>query len=198
MIVLISFLIIVIAAQAVYIAALQRSQMGVFGPTALMLRLMLYSALKIRVWVIGLDIRKMQGLNKVGSMSNTNALIGKLLAVLRKNDLVGQMYGDEFVIVGRYSPHGPYKALRRLLRRRDEINDNLPKEFRSALCSHSGGLIDGLHMAICVIDDTDDAYGAAKYAIDKTGPIKAGNETGDRATSGQPGTVILRLEGVKL
>lgn len=180
---------LVVLAQAIYIKALQRSPMGVLTPTALRLRLALYSLLRIKCFVVGLDIRKMKSLNTVLGYSNSNAVIGRLIASTRRySDIVGQYGGDEFVICGR----GDAQALvKRLLAKRDEINAEMPTETREKLNAHTGGLVDGLHLAICVIAETTDARTSARKAIDETEPLKAGGvQTGNRDTSGKPGTLI--------
>ena len=186
---------LVILAQAIYIQALQRSPMGVLTPTALRIRLKIYSMLRIRVFVIGCDMRKLKSVNEQGNHGTTNALIYRLFSVLRKNtDIVGQFAGDEFVIVGRWSKDGVEKVIDRLLKRRDEINASLPADFRNGLSERTGCLVDGIHLAIASIQDTRDAYSAATKTIDATEPLKAGGrQTGNRDTSGRPGTLIVEL-----
>lgn len=186
---------VVILAQALYIKALQRSPMGVLTPTALRIRLKIYSLLRIRVFVIGCDLRKLKSVNEQGNHGTTNAILHRLFSVLRKNtDIVGQFAGDEFVIVGRWSKDGVEKVMSRLLKRRDEINVSLPEDFRNGLSKRTGGLVDGIHLAIASIQDTRDAYSAAIKTIDATEPLKAGGrQTGSRDTSGKPGTLITEI-----
>ena len=189
---IICLLSLVILAQAVYIQALQRSPMGVLTPTALRLRLALYSVLRVRCFVVGLDIRKMKSLNTVLGYSNSNAIIGKFISGTRRySDIVGQYGGDEFVICGRGNAD---KLVQRLYAMRDDINASLPNETREKLSIHTDGLIDGLHLAICTIHETDNAIFSAKRAIDATEPLKSGGrQTGNRDTSGRPGTLIVEL-----
>lgn len=179
--------------QAIYIQALQRSPMGVLTPTALRIRLAIYSFLRIKCFVIGLDIRKMKSMNTVLGYTPSNKLIGRFIANTRRySDIVGQYGGDEFVICGR----GDANALvKRLLAKRDEINAmEITQQERNELVKHTDGLIDGLHVAICMVKETRDAFTAAQQAIDATEPLKAGGrETGDRNTSGKIGTLLVEL-----
>lgn len=188
---------LVIVAQAAYIAALQRSPMGVLTATALRIRLAMYSMLRIRCFVIGLDIRKMKSMNTCLGYSHSNNVIGKFISFTRRyTDIVGQYGGDEFVIVGRYDKryHSADIMIKRLLAKRDEINATMPSETREKLSINTQGLVNGLDVAIAYIEDTRDARGAAVKCIDATEPLKAGGrETGNRDTSGKVGTLIAKL-----
>jgi GGDEF domain-containing protein len=185
-------LLFIILLQAAYIAVLQRSPMGILTPTALRIRLSLYSLLRVRCFVVGFDIRKMKSLNAVLGYSNSCETVGRLIASTRRyTDIVGQYGGDEFIICGR----GDAKVLvSRLLEKRDEINSGLTSETKMLLSAHTDGLIDGLHLAIASIPQTRDAFSAARICIDATEPLKAcGRETGNRDTSGRQGTLIVSI-----
>lgn len=83
----------------------------------------------------------------------------------------------------------------RLIEKAAEISMGLSYDERQSLRQHTGGLVDGLHLAVCYTATTRNAMDTARRCIDAADAIKnGGRDTGDRNTSGKPGTLITTLE----
>ena len=182
-------------AQLVKIAFLSRTHLDNMAPAALRWQLRIWSLLRRRCAIIALDVRKLHDLNALLGYSTANDLIRDLVSVrlLRKLgrwlDLIGQWGGDEFVIALANADAWPL-VVERIQARLIEITAKLTPEQRAAIQERTGGLVDGLHAAISIIPLTRDAYGSAVAAVNATGPLKEGPQTGARSTSGAIGTCV--------
>lgn len=162
--------------------------------TALVWQLKLWSFFRIRCAVIAIDIRKLHDMNSILGYSEANKLMADALKnVARSNDLIGQYGGDEHIIAIR-NPQAWPLVLERFTANLRALTETMPIESRDALYRRTGGLVDGLHAAIVIVPETRRAYHTAMLAIDKTGEIKDGPQTGDRSTSGAKGTIIEVME----
>lgn len=111
--------------------------------------------------------------------------------VARTIDLRGQWAGDEIVIaVDRGQGFG---LLMRLLRELVTMSAGLTPAQRAAIEDATGGLLSGFAVAAVLVSGSTDPLSDARRAIDMTGVLKHGTQTGERATSGARGTVIGRL-----
>ncbi len=162
--------------------------------TALVWQLKLWSLFRVRCAVIGIDIRKLHDMNALFGYSEGNRLMREALQnVARSNDLIGQYGGDEHIIAIRNAEAWPL-VLDRFTANLRALTEAMATEDRAALIARTSGLVDGLHAAIVVVPETRRAYHTAMLAIDKTGEIKDGPQTGDRSTSGAKGTIIDVME----
>lgn len=182
----------IIVAQWAYIRYLSGTHFRVPGPQATRLHLRLWSLMRRPCAVLALDVRKLHTLNIVLGYSASTELVAQLVQIRRlpgrgRPDFVGQWGGDEFLI--RVPPGAAWLVAQRIRGRADELTERMTPAQRLALREHTGGLVDGLCVAIAVVEWTNDAYDAARRAIDHTDVLKAGRVTGDRATSGAVGHV---------
>lgn len=143
-----------------------------------------------------IDIRKLHTLNEVLGYTEASALVGRLTRILsdvrtqrgRAVDLAGQWGGDEFVY--RLALGTGQGFLQRLLAQLDELTATLTPAQRSELARHTGGLVDGLCVAACLVEGASDPWRAIDHGIAVVTRLKAGRVTGERATSGAVGTVV--------
>lgn len=164
---------------------------------ALKWQLTIWSWLRIPCAVIAVDFRKLHDINALFGYTNGNKMMKTLAAVRtqdknghkRRHDIIGQYGGDEHVIAIRDAAAWPMVLDRFRANMRAATEAMTPAE-RQVLFVRTGGLVDGLHAAISVVPYTRDAYGAAVRAIEATGPMKDGPQTGSRSTSGAVGTVM--------
>jgi hypothetical protein len=110
----------------------------------------------------------------------------------RRIDLRGQYGGDEIVIAcdvgdGR-------GLLLRLLRELITLNAGLSPAQHQAISDRTGGLITGFAVAAVLVEGSTHALLDAARAVDMTGVLKKGVQTGTRATSGAAGTIIGTLK----
>lgn len=112
-------------------------------------------------------------------------------------DLRGQWGGDELLFA--VSAGDGLGLLMRLLRALDTLSARLTSEQRQAIAERTGGLIDGFAIVAVLVPSSTDAYhrnewgrdaGDSARAVAECGRLKAGRQTGERATSGAPGTII--------
>ena len=109
----------------------------------------------------------------------------------RTIDVRGQWGGDEVVIaVDAGQGRG---LLIRLLRELVTMNAALTPAQVASIRTKTGGLISGFCVAAVLIESSTQPLEDATRAIDATGVLKAGHNTGCRATSGARGTVVARL-----
>lgn len=164
---------------------------------ALRWQLTIWSWCRVPCAVIAVDFRKLHDINGLFGYSTGNEMMMTLAAVRthnkdghkRRHDLIGQWGGDEHVLVLR-DPNAWGLVLDRFRANMRDATEALTPAERQVLSERTGGLVDGLHAAISVVPFTRDAYGAAVRAIEATGPLKDGPQTGSRSTSGAVGTVM--------
>lgn len=164
---------------------------------ALRWQLTIWSWLRIPCAVIAVDFRKLHDINALFGYTNGNEMMKTLAAVRtrdkdghkRRHDIIGQWGGDEHILVLR-DPRAWQLVLDRFRANMRAATEAMTPAERQVLLERTGGLVDGLHAAISVIPYTRDAYGAAVRAIEATGPMKDGPQTGNRSTSGAVGTVM--------
>lgn len=191
LIILTSIALILATCQAIKIKFLSRTHLHNLAPAALRWQLRIWSMLRKPCAIIALDIRKLHDMNALLGYSTANDLIRELVSVRQhgqRRDLIGQWGGDEFLIALANAGAWPL-VVTRLEARLIELSARLTPEQRDAITERTGGLVDGLHAAISIIPLTHDAYGAAIRAVDATGPLKDGHQTGSRSTSGAVGTI---------
>lgn len=164
---------------------------------ALKWQLTIWSWRRIPCTVIAVDFRKLHDINALFGYTNGNKMMKTLAAVRthdkdghkRRHDIIGQYGGDEHILALRDPKAWPMVLDRFRANMRAATEAMTPAE-RRVLFERTGGLVDGLHAAISVVPYTRDAYGAAVRAIEATGPMKDGAQTGSRSTSGAVGTIM--------
>lgn len=164
---------------------------------ALRWQLTIWSLFRIPCAIIAVDFRKLHDINGLFGYSTGNELMKTLASVRtrdkdghkRRHDLIGQWGGDEHILALR-DPNAWELVLDRFRANMRAATDKMTPAERQVLFERTGGLVDGLHAAISVIPYTRDAYGAAVRAINATGPLKDGPQTGNRSTSGAVGTIM--------
>jgi len=109
----------------------------------------------------------------------------------RTIDVRGQWGGDEIVIAVD-AGHGR-GLLTRLLRELIAMNAALSPAQHADISDRTGGLITGFCVAAVLVEGSRNPLDDARRAIDMTGVLKAGAQTGERASSGARGTIIGRL-----
>jgi GGDEF domain-containing protein len=188
---------VIMILQATVIYTLSQGSFGVLSPAALRLKLWAYSLCHIPCAVFALDIRKLHELNTVFGYSQAGLLVQDLVRVRllpgRVRDFIGQYGGDEFVAVV-VTPRAAESVKDRILQRAQAITDRMTPEQRETLLTCTGGLVDGLHVAMGIVSSTTDAAGMAKIALDQVNAAKSGAWNGSRATSGQVGTIIVTVK----
>lgn len=184
----------IIAAQQSHIRELSRSHLGILSGPAIRRELRL---LETPCDLIALDFRKLHEWNDILGYDLANRFFGDLCRTrehtrrrseLRMQDVRGQWGGDEIVIacaVG--SGRG---LLLRLVRALDDLSAQLSTNQRQAIVTATGGLIDGFAAVFVLIESSRCPLVDAARAVAECGELKRGIQTGDRATSGRPGTII--------
>jgi hypothetical protein len=144
--------------------------------------------------IIAIDIRKMHQLNEALTWSGANLhLIAPLVQTRRADgrpvDVAGQWAGDEVVFA---VPAGDGRGfVRRLLSAAQTLTDSLSDAQRVYLRQQTGGLVDGLCVALVCVEGVDADYlSSTEKALDLANTLKEGTTTGERATSGARGTVV--------
>jgi GGDEF domain-containing protein len=164
---------------------------------ALRWQLTIWSLLRIPCAVIAVDFRKIHDINGLFGYGIGSELMKTLAQVRthdkdghkRRHDIIGQWGGDEHILALR-DPRAWGLVLDRFRANMRAATEAMTAAERQVLFERTGGLVDGLHAAISVVPYTRDAYGAAVRAIEATGPMKDGPQTGSRSTSGAVGTVM--------
>ncbi len=164
---------------------------------ALRWQLTIWSWFRVPCAVIAVDFRKLHDINALFGYTNGNEMMKTLAQVRtrskdgrkRRHDLIGQWGGDEHVLALR-DPSAWSIVLDRFRANMRAATEAMTPAERQVLFERTGGLVDGLHAAISVVPYTRDAYGAAIQAIEATGPMKDGLQTGSRSTSGAVGTIM--------
>jgi GGDEF domain-containing protein len=188
------------AAQFIKVRSLSRCEFGL-SKAALKWHLTIWSWLRIPCAVIAVDFRKLHDINALFGYTTGNEMMQTLAAVRtrdkdgykRRHDIIGQWGGDEHVIAIRDATAWQL-VLDRFQANLRAATDAMTPEQRATLVMRTGGLVDGLHAAISVVPYTRDAYGATVRAVEATGPMKDGLQTGLRSTSGAVGTVMQVLQ----
>jgi hypothetical protein len=187
-----------IAALEVQVAAYGTSHLGILSGPAIRYELSLLTA---PVDLLVYDWRKQNEWNSILGWDAGNAPLGQSARIdyagidrrhaTRAIDLRGQYGGDEIVMaVDCGSGRG---LLARLLRELITLNAGLSAAQHQDISDRTGGLISGFCVAAVLVESTAHALLDAARAVDMTGVLKKGIQTGARATSGARGTVIGRL-----
>lgn len=182
----------------ILVTAYGRSHLGILSGPAIRHEL---SLLTLPCDIIALDWRKLHEWNDLIGRAPASAAMGRAVRTdyagidrrhaTRTLDLRGQYDGDELVIaVDAGSGIG---LLRRLLRELATMNALLTDANRTAIRDRTGGLLSGFSIAAVLVEGTTRASADAARAVDATGELKKGRQTGTRASSGAVGTVIGRL-----
>lgn len=187
-----------IADLEVLVNAYGRSHLGILSGPAIRHEL---SLLTTPVDLLVFDWRKQNEWNASLGWEAANAPLGQAARVdyagierrhaARTIDLRGQWGGDEIVCAVDVG-HGR-GLLARLLRELIALNRTLTPAQRQEISDRTGGLITGFCVAAVLVEGTAHALDDCARAIDMTCVLKAGIQTGTRATSGAAGTVIGRL-----
>lgn len=113
----------------------------------------------------------------------------------RALDVRGQWGGDEIVLaVAAGSGLG---LLLRLVRALDTMTEQLTPEQRAAIEARTGGLLSGFAAVLVLIERSTVPIVDAARAVQECGALKAGGrQTGERATSGRPGTIIGTMQPI--
>jgi len=175
------------------IMSMSRSHFGTLSPVATRLLLRALSILRVPVSVVVYDIRKMHELNAVMGYANSNILVARLTKV-RQSDIIGQYGGDEFVVISR--PGAGSRIAWRIIEKAKEITAQIDPAKRDALNLRTGGIVDGLTVAITYSNYSTNALRDTVRGVDETERLKEHNAsmTGNRATTGNAGTLISEME----
>lgn len=176
-----------------------RSHLGILSGPAIRHEL---AQLTTPVDLLCFDWRKQNEWNAILGWDAANAPLGQSARTdyagidrrhaTRSIDLRGQWGGDEIVIA--VDAGQGFGLLMRLLGELVTMNDALTPAQRAEISDRTGGLISGFAVAAVLVRGSTDPMTDARRAIDMTGALKSGAQTGARATSGAVGTVIGRLE----
>jgi GGDEF domain-containing protein len=194
-----ALLLTIVILQSLYIVSLQRSHLhpGVKTQQAGRLYLAACSLLRVPGALVAFDVRGMHSLNSELGYSNANRVLSRILGVCSsRRDIVSVWGGDEFVIFMPFSSAETADNLvKRLLAKTRCLSEELPAETRANLAQRTNNIIDGIHLAIAVVDETNNALRAASEAVDKTEHLKehGAQITGRRETTGNVGTLVGHL-----
>lgn len=180
---------IVIAIQVIYIARLERGGFDAMSRPAGIVRLAFLEALRIPCAVIVLDIRGMHELNAVLGYTVSNKIIAH---IIRVHDWRMQFGGDEIVIFIPFAKPGTAsKIMNRILSRCQSFTAEMPQSQRNELSQRTNGKIDGIHVAIIAIEKTTRPLSSVHKALNELETMKetGATITGNRATTGNPGTL---------
>lgn len=186
-------LLALLAEKQAVIDELSISHLGILSPAAIRRELRLTHG---PVDIIALDFRKLHELNELLGYDVANDYFGRFVRFRqgldgRQKDVRGQFGGDEIVMaVDRGCGFG---LLNRLVNALDDLTNELPIETRDALRVRTGGLTDGFAAAIVLVSGSRQPLKDAERAIARCGELKKGAVTGNRATSGRPGTIVATL-----
>jgi hypothetical protein len=181
-----------------YASACSQSHLGILSGPAIRHEL---SLLHTPVDLLVYDWRKAHEWIDILTWDGANAPLGQSARIdyagidrrhaTRTIDLRGQYGGDEIVMaVDAGDGRG---LLTRLLRELITMNRALTPAQKADISDRTGGLITGFCVAAVLVESTGHALTDAARAVDMTGVLKRGTQTGTRATSGAAGTVIGRL-----
>jgi hypothetical protein len=180
------------------VTAYSQSHLGILSGPAIRYEL---SRLMTPVDILAIDWRKLHEWNDLIGRKPANDAMSQAARVdyagidrrhtARRIDLRGQYDGDELVMA--VDPGHGLGLLTRLLRELLAMNAALTAVQISAITARTGGLISGFAVAAVLIEGSRTPLLDAARAVAATGVLKAGLQTGARATSGARGTVIGRL-----
>jgi hypothetical protein len=196
--------------QQAVIDELSISPIGILSPAAIRRALRLMPG---PIDLICLDFRKLHEWNDILGYDLSSAYFGRFCRTRqvvahrspeRRNpppsplqggyrgvDVRGQYGGDEIVIA--VAPGDGPGLVTRLVEALDELTAELPLRARVAMHERTGGLIDGFAAAIVLIPGSHHPLIDAARGITETGRLKAGRQTGERASSGAAGTIVATL-----
>lgn len=198
----------IIAALRARVKVLSASHLGILSSAAIRLEL---AQLTTPVDLLVIDWRKLHEWNAMLTWDGANVAFGHAARVdyagvdrravargadrrltPRAIDLRGQYGGDELVMAVDIGHGRPLLA--RLLRELIVMNAALTAAQVADISDRTGGLISGFCVAAILVEGSRHALLDAARAIDATGVLKAGVQTGSRASSGARGTVLGRID----
>lgn len=161
--------------------------------------------------IIAIDWRKLHEWNEILGYDVSNVFLAKFAQTRQGHDrrcmprgsdrrptrldVRGQWGGDELVFA--VAAGDGMGLLMRLLRAIDTLTQQLTPAQRQAITERTGGLIDGFCIAAVLVTGSTQPLLDATRAVKECGILKAGNHTGNRATSGRAGTIISTLEAAQ-
>ena len=196
-------LLTLIADQQSIINELSMSHLGILAPAAIRRALRLIDGPRD---LICIDLRKLHDLNEVLGYDVANRYFGLFARTRIHADTRGQWGGDELIIACAVGDG--QGLIMRLVDSLDDLTADLTPVQRQALSRRTGGLMSGFCAVFVLIENSHDVYhrdwingawvdsGDSTRGIDECGRLKKGNVTGNRSTSGKPGTIIGTLERV--
>lgn len=192
-----------VARQQAHIAELRASPLGILSGAAI--------RCDLRAWrgqadVIAVDWRKLHEWNEILGYDLATQFFAEFCRTRAANrrrddhrsaDIRGQWGGDEIVIA--VAPGGGRGLLMRLIRALDELSAQLSAEQRAKIVAQTGGLIDQFSAVFVLIEGSSCPIVDAARAVAECGQLKSGGrQTGDRATSGRPGTIVATLPALEV
>ncbi len=190
-----SLLLATIAQQQAAIAELSRSPLGILSGPAIRRAL---RQMPGPVDLIAFDFRKLHEWNDVLGYDVSSNYLAKFCQTrtrtrrrgeARPLDVRGQWGGDEIVLaVAAGNGRG---LLMRLVWALDTMTERLTDEQRTKITHNTGGLITGFAAVFVLVEGSGAPLVDAARAVSECGVLKSGGrQTGERATSGRPGTII--------
>lgn len=173
---------------------LSMSHLGILAPAATRRALRLMTE---PCDLICIDLRKLHDLNEVLGYDIANRYFGVFARTRmhdepciapRPHDVRGQWGGDELVIA--CAVDDGLGLLMRLVAALDALTAELTPAQRHALAQRTGGLVSGFAAVFVLIPNSTRPLCDAARGIDECGALKKGSVTGNRSTSGKPGTII--------
>lgn len=169
---------------------LRYSHLGILSGPAIRRALRLMQA---PVDVVAIDFRKLHEWNDLIGYDPSTQFFAEFVKARqgldgRRRDVRGQWGGDEIVIATDVGQG--FGLIFRMVQMLDRLSAELPAATRTAMAERTGGLIDGFAAVFVLVSKSRWPLHDAKRAVDECGVLKSGNQTGSRATSGKPGTII--------
>lgn len=187
-------LLALIADQQAVIDELSMSHLGILAPAAIRRALRLMTE---PCDLICIDLRKLHDLNEVLGYDVANRYFGVFartrmhdepFVAPRPHDVRGQWGGDELVIA--CAVDDGMGLLMRLVAALDDLTAELTTAQRQAIAARTGGLVNGFSAVFVLIPNSTHPLCDAARGVTECGELKKGNVTGNRSTSGKPGTII--------
>ncbi len=198
-------LLALLAEQQSVIAELSQSHLGIMSGSAIRRALRLADG---PLDIIACDWRKLHEWNDIIGYDMSNVFIAEFAQTRRgrdrrrgnpsaRCDLRGQWGGDELVFA--VTAGQGIGLLLRLVRALDALSSRLSDVQRARITEQTSGLINEFAGVFVLVPNSTDLYhrdargrdaGDVARAVAECGRLKAGNVTGQRATSGRSGTII--------
>lgn len=190
---------------AAVITELSQSHLGMLSGPAIRRALRIETAV---VDLIALDFRKLHEWNDIIGRERADTYLARLGQVRTTDrpippgstprkarqpgdarDLAGQYGGDELVLS---VPAGDgWGLLARLVRTLNTMTLELSDAERAAIVMRTGGLLTGFAAVLVLVERSTRPFDDAARAVDECGILKRGGLiTGNRASTGRPGTIV--------